>query len=232
MNDDLIISAAAEVLTDKPKGEITLRVIDLPQPPRYPFIDWMLNKRDKTTFSYRTMKIYPCKVGNMYRVAGKALEVPDLVTGESLISLAITHSNHCLPIVNYITACVIQNSEKEPNPDLLKLIWNNFDVEDLQLCLIPSLEGHRGSEISRFYGINQKDKGKGKAKVETEAQARARSLPHSVIGGIVKYFKLSINDILWQMSWENLILYMGSIPSNDPEDHKPPIEVRDAADIF
>lgn len=39
-------------------------------------------------------------------------------------------------------------------------------------------------------------------------------------------------DVKWTLSWENFILYMASIPSSDPEDEKPKMEVRDAADIF
>jgi hypothetical protein len=48
----------------------------------------------------------------------------------------------------------------------------------------------------------------------------------------MKYFRLSEWDIKWRMSWRNFYLYMASIPSDDETPSTPPLEVKDADELF
>jgi hypothetical protein len=48
----------------------------------------------------------------------------------------------------------------------------------------------------------------------------------------MKYFKQTEWDIKWNMTWDNYMLYISSIPRYDAEDDAPKMEVRNASEIF
>lgn len=48
----------------------------------------------------------------------------------------------------------------------------------------------------------------------------------------MKYFRWSEWDVKWNMTWDNYMLYISSIPQYDSEDSSPKIETKDASELF
>ncbi len=52
-----------------------------------------------------------------------------------------------------------------------------------------------------------------------------------MIGGLIKYFRFSWDDILWKYSWQNLTMLMLSIPKYESNDKKDDHEITDISQI-
>lgn len=49
--------------------------------------------------------------------------------------------------------------------------------------------------------------------------------PWGIIGGLIKYFRFSLDEILYEISWQNLMMFLATIPdySTKEEDEIEPI---------
>ena len=48
-------------------------------------------------------------------------------------------------------------------------------------------------------------------------KSRGLNSPWGLVGGVVKYFRFSIHEILWEISFANVMLYSASIPKFNRE---------------
>ncbi len=53
-----------------------------------------------------------------------------------------------------------------------------------------------------------------------------------MIGGLIKYFRFSWDDILWKYSWQNLQMLMLSIPKYEKKDEKDKQEKTDLKQLW
>jgi hypothetical protein len=111
------------------------------------FFDKLLNKtppaehRINEPEQERTFKVYPCVVGNMYRIASRAATLPgEILNGEAATILLPLIPEH-LPTMIYIIAAAIQNNHFEPDAALIQFIERNFTQDDVFEALYASLEG-------------------------------------------------------------------------------------------
>lgn len=140
LQEQNIYPAVTATLNEKPKYEITIPLTVLPEPPKRTILDRIMRKPVPEPETERTFVIYPCKVCNMYRVAGVAARLPSELKGGtySEVYLPLIHAH--LKDVVYVVAAGIQNNREEPAPDLIRFIEDNFDAIDLFNTLQPVLE--------------------------------------------------------------------------------------------
>ena len=55
--------------------------------------------------------------------------------------------------------------------------------------------------------------------------------PWEVIGGLIKYFRLSWDEILWERSWANITMLMLSIPKHEDKHNDDAIEITDISEF-
>jgi hypothetical protein len=152
MQDNQIISALAEVLTEKPRYQfkIPIREPKIQAPyiaPNRSFWDKITRKPianvpDPEPIEYvRNFVVYPPVVNNMYRIAGRSANLPvEVLKGkvaEIVLPLILTYKDDIV----YIIAAGIQNTKREPDRELIEFIEDNFDGEDLFNCLQAVLGG-------------------------------------------------------------------------------------------
>ncbi|WP_443945605.1 hypothetical protein ACJVDH_00405 [Pedobacter sp. AW1-32] len=140
MQDNEILHAITETITDKPVYTTTVS-IKRPVPiPKRSIWDRLRKKPIIKQETERTFTINPCVVGNMYRIAGKAIDLPDEVfqgtISEVVLPLIYKHINDIV----YIIAAGIQNDRDEPDQELINFIKDNFESQDLFDALQPVLE--------------------------------------------------------------------------------------------
>lgn len=139
MEEKDILTAITDTIIDKPKHEITIPVTWHP-PVKRTWLDRVLRRPLPVKEAERTFVIYPCKVGNMYRIAGRAAQLPAEVKEGTNAEVVLPLIHKHLKDVVYVVAAGIQNNHLEPDPELITFIEMNFDAADLYSCLDPVLE--------------------------------------------------------------------------------------------
>lgn len=135
-----ILKMVAETFTEKPNYKITVDVL-VPDPiKKITFWDRIRGVKAEEPESERTFTFHPCVVGNMYRIAGKAVTLPKEILSNDLSESVIPLIPDHLPTIVYIIASAIQNNHLEPEPDIIRFIERNFNHEQLFVCLHKSIE--------------------------------------------------------------------------------------------
>lgn len=153
MQDKEILSGVADAFTDKKLGDITIRVAELIEPtqPEYTWWDWMRRKPKPAPVLpelQRTFTIYRPRVGNMYRIAGRAVLLPQEIRSGEIRAVGLELMNAHLKDIVYIVASGIQNNRHEPTTELITFIEDNFDNTDLLGALIMIIDT---DEIQSFF---------------------------------------------------------------------------------
>ncbi|WP_124558696.1 hypothetical protein [Pedobacter sp. KBW01] len=140
MEEKEILQNIADTLIEK--SVYTLKVpIKEPLPAtKRTLIDKVLRRPIVQPETVREFKINPCLVGNMYRIAGRAVKLPDEILESSMAASLLPIINEHLSDLVYIVAAGIQNTKREPDPELIEFIEDNFEAEDLYEALLPILE--------------------------------------------------------------------------------------------
>lgn len=131
--EDTIRSLAGETLVGKEPFSITIPI----DQPKRSIWDWITRK---PIIKDRNFTINSCKVGNMFRIASKALTLPDQIAKGDLYQVLLPLFQEHLTTIIYIVAASIQNNKHEPDRELISFINDNFDHEDLYTCLTYSLD--------------------------------------------------------------------------------------------
>ncbi|MBB6109711.1 hypothetical protein SAMN05421821_105129 [Mucilaginibacter lappiensis] len=150
MQDKEIYQGVVNTFTEKPKYTITIPISWRPEVEPVPPVKRSLFERlfrgkpvqiePEPIPTEETFTIYPCKVANMWRVAGAATELPDEIKNGELAEVVLPLINDHLETIVYIVAAGIQNNHEEPSADLIKFIERNFDNQDLHTVLHYVLE--------------------------------------------------------------------------------------------
>ncbi|RZJ90977.1 MAG: hypothetical protein EOO20_06605 [Chryseobacterium sp.] len=140
MEEKEILSSVTETLIDKPAYTVTVQIKEPKTLPKRSLLDKLLRRPVPVQELERSFVINPCVVGNMYRIAGRAVKLPDTILNGSMSESMIPVINDHLDDVVYIVAAGIQNSKREPDAELIEFINDNFEAEDLYNTLLPILE--------------------------------------------------------------------------------------------
>lgn len=154
MKDKQIIQGVVDVLTGKMTYEFTvpIRVIEpviQPEPvipPKQSLWDRIMGKPKPEIIwpdviepeTERSFTLYQSVVINQYRIAGKALSLPNDLFEEEEKMLAYVPQH--LPTMCYIIAASVQNNYKEPDPELIKFFEYNLDNVDILQILVASMQ--------------------------------------------------------------------------------------------
>lgn len=140
MQEKDIFSGIAALITDKPKYEFTIPIAHPKASSRY-VLDWIKRVPVQPVETERHFVIHPCKVGNMYRIAGAAVGLPAEIRSGGLVETMLPVLNEHLGTIVYIIAAAIQNDRNEPSRDLIEFIEDNFDNIDLFRAFNNSMDG-------------------------------------------------------------------------------------------
>jgi len=133
LTEDNIISGAGEAMAGKDPFKITIPIAE----PKRSFWKWIIRKPVEKE---RTFMFSPCKVGNMFRIAAKAVTLPkEIIQGQQSEVLLPLFAEHLNTII-YIVAAAVQNNKYEPKKELIQFIHDNMDHEDLYTCMLYSLD--------------------------------------------------------------------------------------------
>jgi hypothetical protein len=148
MQNRKVHQGVVNTFTEKPKLTFTVPVSWVPpvEPVKRSLFDKVFRGKAiqlPSVETERTFTIYPCKVANMWRLAGAASELPEEIREGTLAEIVLPLINDHLTTIVYIVAAGIQNNHEEPSPDLIQFIERNFDSEDLYTALFPVLENIR-----------------------------------------------------------------------------------------
>ena len=140
MEEKEILQVVTETLIDKPAYTVTVPIKEPKPAPKRSLIDWLFRRPKFIQEIERSFVINPCVVGNMYRIAGRAVKLPDSILNGSLSESMIPVIHQHLDDMVYIVAAGIQNTKREPDAELIEFIKDNFEAEDLYDTLLPILE--------------------------------------------------------------------------------------------
>jgi hypothetical protein len=124
-----LLEKVSETITEKPV-KITVDV-----KPKNQLHAWLIKHRIKP--SKRFFEIKPQRVGNVYRIAGRAVKLDTgklFQTEDRIGSMVDVLSRHGEDIF-YIVAAAIQNDHREPTEALIEIVKNEFEMNDLLTVL-------------------------------------------------------------------------------------------------
>jgi len=140
MQEQDILKAITDTLIEKQVFTLTVPIKEpLPEPKRT-VLDKVFRRHNQAVELERAFTITPCIVGNMYRIAGRAANLPAEIMDGSLAGSMLPIINNHLSDMVYIVAAGIQNTKREPDAELIQFIEDNFEAEDLYKALLPILE--------------------------------------------------------------------------------------------
>jgi len=145
MTDQQNISEAVESLIGKKPFKLIIPIISPDPLPKRSLLDKILRKPLREVENQREIVITSCVVGNMFRIANRALLLPTEIYGEATFDTIIPIIKDHIADVTYIVACSIQNNEHEPDENLIRFINNNFIVDNLYDCFFQALD-HMGMQ--------------------------------------------------------------------------------------
>lgn len=157
MEQNFILQSIADTFTGKPLHKLTIPVKNV-QPPKKIIVSaaqpiivkrtiWdKIFRRPIAPQSYteeivryedaetsRTYEIKPCVVANMYRVAGRASQLPKALYSHKSDNLKFIPEH--MPTIAYIVAAAIQNNHLEPDQELIQFIELNLDADEMYEAL-------------------------------------------------------------------------------------------------
>lgn len=157
----------------------------------------------------QAIKLKPLFVGTMYRISSEAVAMPkgngiDIVPQQ-------------LDGINYILSLIIKNNNEVPELDELKHNIASYNAVNLFDVLASTLGNNAAANIKEHF-IDPSETDASEPEAKSIAQKRRESLPHTALGSFCKYFKTTLNEVLWNMSWDNMILMLSSIEKAPPQD--------------
>lgn len=119
-----ILSKVSDVINNKP----TTKTFDV-QPKNFieKVLMYLKLKQRSVTFT-----ITPIKLRNVYRIASKAVLIPDDFLDRPIVDIVANYFEH----VVYIVAVGLQNDSEEPSKRLIELIKDNFSNEEVAEVLL------------------------------------------------------------------------------------------------
>lgn len=134
--DEIVLRAVSETITEK---TITFN-IDIK--PKNWFHALLINNKIRP--SKRYFEIKPQRVGNVYRIAGRAVsfDVGTLIDEDGKILETLDRIAVLMNLMNkygkdiiYIVACILQNDNNEPSEKMLDIVRNEFEMHELLYVL-------------------------------------------------------------------------------------------------
>lgn len=115
---------------------------------------------------------------------------------------------HCISLAT-IAGLAIQNSKKTVPEALITQLEGNINPFDLSR-LFSSLGDM--IDVNPFYQFYQIQKKQDPDEDKSEASPGSKTL-WGVIGGMIKYFRFSWHQIMWEISYRNIMMLSATIPS-------------------
>jgi hypothetical protein len=84
-------------------------------------------------------------------------------------------------------------------------------------------------QFYEFYHLSERLQRTGDKRGEPESAGGDNS-PWSLIGGVAKYFRFSVDQILWGISYQNLNMLLATIPSYEEEEKKENVKEMESVD--
>lgn len=150
MNDTQIVQGVVDALTSKLLYEFKVKVkhVEPVIQPKRSLWDRISRKPVERIQpeTERSFKIWPCVAINQYRIAGKALSLPDELFDDDTKTLSLVPEH--LPTIIYIIAAAVQNNYLEPDPELITFFERNLDNPDIVQILAASLQAANMQDFS------------------------------------------------------------------------------------
>ena len=192
-----IFTQDALLRLDIPVKSTKFRGFDIPS-----FLNWISPNK------IEVLKLKPMSVGTMYRTAQLGQEA-EHIPEEHLLS--IVDAAGAISLVRDAAAVLLSNTDDLPDQDLLAFIEDHLTLQDIQSIVITAVVDTGINDIYEYYAL-----------LETCSRASSKSakkplrsdfIPHRGFGQILAYFKGAFSefDLKWKTSWNNYMLYMGSI---------------------
>lgn len=136
-----VLTKVAEVISEKPVS------ISFSVKPKNKFEAWLMRRNFKP--SKRFYEIKPQRVGNIYRIAGRAvkLNVAGIFNNTDTVGTIMRVMAEHGEDLFYIVAAAIQNDHNEPSPSLIETIKNEFEMEDMLKVLKVAIGNYNISDF-------------------------------------------------------------------------------------
>ncbi len=124
-----LLQAVADTVTEKPA------TLNIDIRPKNKFHSWLI--KHKISPSKRFFPIKPQRVGNIYRIAGRAVSfnVAGVLEANDPVGILMKLMHEHGDDIIYIVASVIQNDHREPTKKMLDIVKNEFVIDDLYTVL-------------------------------------------------------------------------------------------------
>jgi hypothetical protein len=136
-----VLTKVSEVMTEKPVS------ISFSIKPKNKFEEWLMKRNLKP--SKRFYEIRPQRVVNIYRIAGRAVTFnvagifDNTDTVGTIMKVMAEHGDD----IFYIVAAAIQNNHAEPSKSLIKIIKNEFEMDDILKVLKVAIGNYNISDF-------------------------------------------------------------------------------------
>lgn len=154
----------------------------------------------------RRIEIKPVLVGTMYRVAAKALVMKENTDLELL-------PDH-IDSLSSILALVLKNREEVPDQAEINRINRDFTGIHLFSILVGAIGSNAAGSVKEYF-LDPSEPMATENDSRSMGQKRRDSLPHTTLGSFCRYFKTSLNEVLWHMSWDNMVIMLSAIEKPD-----------------
>ncbi|MBD1434861.1 hypothetical protein H8B06_18705 [Sphingobacterium sp. DN00404] len=112
---------------------------------------------------------------------------------------------------------ILWNREEMP-PSWLVDFVKGLNQHDINQIVDMVRKSYRLEELSKYFHLNKQDSGN---EDKNKRKPGTYKVNHwSFAGNIVKYWKLSYDEVYWKISYQNLLMLNASIPQYDDQGNK------------
>ncbi|MHA4844414.1 hypothetical protein ACX0G7_09630 [Flavitalea antarctica] len=173
-------------------------------------------------------------MGSLVRISRILVDLQDMtsVPIKGIINASLDSIRKHSRAMAEIAAIGFTNTKEAPAESLIDLIENNLAPAQLSDIVITIINQIEISKFMKFYKLDNKEE-------QDEDDKKKNGNLWATIGGLMKYFRCTWDQIMWQMSYANILLLSATVPKyesskkNGREEDGTEVEgVQDLADFL
>ncbi len=189
-------------------------------------------------------KISPVSLGTLIKISKKLIGIDlKLLSKDNVLQSSYEIiSKHSKKMAAIIAIAVI-NQKENPAPALISFFYDNLSHKDLFSISVIILKQLKVSEFNKYYCLDKCTSDEKICKCDNCKRKRGEPVKDEAVNNLWqtvgfyrKYFKASLDDALWNMSYANFIMDLANIPKVDEpgepsEKKEEAVEVNDLQEL-
>lgn len=168
-------------------------------------------------------EVKPASLGTLIKISKKLIRVDlKLLSKDNVLQSSYEIISQHAEKIAAIIALAVLNQKENPSPALINFFCDNLSHRDLLSISAIILKQLKVADFNKYYRLDKCTSNEKTCKCDNCKRKRGEPVKDEAVNNLWqtvgfyrKYFKASLDDALWKMSYANFIMDLASIPKVD-----------------